>query len=110
MESEIIFGDEKLEASFNELKDSKFEDRQLYLYLQKAFEHLRIDAFCGVQIPKRLIPKFYGSKFGKLDNLWKYGLPSAWRLVYTIKNENVVVLSIVLEWMDHKDYERRFKY
>ncbi len=110
MKSEVIFGDEKLELLFNELKDSKFEDRQLYLCLQKAFEHLEGDAFCGIRLSKRLIPKFYVNKFGKLDNLWKYDLPNAWRLIYTIKNRDVVVLSIVLEWMSHKEYERRFKY
>ncbi len=110
MKSEIVFGDEKLEASFNDLKDSKIEDRRLYFWLQKAFDDLKIDAFCGVQIPKRIIPKFYGNKFGRIGNLWKYDLPNAWRLIYTIKNGNVVVLSVVLEWMDHKRYARRFKY
>ena len=57
-----------------------------------------------------LIPKEYFRKYGKLDNLWKYNLPNAWRLIYTIKTEEVVVLSVILEWMDHKNYERRFKY
>ncbi len=30
--------------------------------------------------------------------------------MYTIKKDNVVILSIILEWLDHKNYERRFKY
>ncbi|MBI4145790.1 hypothetical protein HY489_00460, partial [Candidatus Woesearchaeota archaeon] len=60
------------------------------------------NAFCGIQIPKRIIPKDYQLRFGKLENLWKYNLPNAWRLIYTIKRDKVVVLSIILEWMDYK--------
>jgi len=30
--------------------------------------------------------------------------------MYSIVNEELVVVSIVLEWFDHKEYERRFKY
>jgi len=37
-------------------------------------------------------------------------LPDGWRLVYTIKEDEVRILNIILEWFDHKDYEKRFKY
>jgi len=110
MKSKIVFGDEKVKASFEKLKSSKTEDKGLYEWLTRAFEDLEENAFCGIQIPKRLIPKEYKRKFGKLDNLWKYNLPNAWRLIYTIKDGDVVVLSIILEWLDHKEYERRFNY
>ena len=30
--------------------------------------------------------------------------------MYSVVNEELVVVSIVLEWFDHKEYERRFKY
>jgi len=108
MQSRIAFGDENLRKELEKLKDVK-EDK-LYRQLIKAFENLEEDAFCGVQIPKKLIPRYYQQKFGPLTNLWKYNLPDAWRLIYTIKNSKVAILSIVLEWMDHKTYERRFKY
>ena len=110
MNSRIIFGNERLKSSFEELKISKTEDKRLYIWLIRAFEDLENNAFCGIQIPKRLIPKEYEIKFGNLDNLWKYDLPNAWRLIYTIKKGDVLILSIVLEWMNHKDYEKRFKY
>ena len=63
----------------------------------------------GIQIQKKLIPKEYITKY-EIDNLWKYNLPNAWRLIYTVANNKVTVLSIVLEWMTHKEYEKRFKY
>ena len=110
VKSEIIFGDEKVKESLDKLKNSKTEERRIDEGITKAFEELEKDAFSGIQIPKKLIPKYYEKRFGKIDNLWKYNLPNAWRLIHTIKREQVIVLSIILEWMSHKDYERRFKY
>lgn len=110
MKSEIVFGDEKIQDTLEKLKNSKTEDKKLYEFLIRAFEDLEENAFCGIQIPKKQIPKDYIKKYDQIDNLWKYNLPNAWRLIYTIKNSEIVVLSIVLEWMSHKDYEKRFKY
>ena len=76
----------------------------------RAVADLRKNAFSGIQIAKRLIPKEYQAKYGSLTNLWKYNLPNAWRLIYTIKRDEVVVLSVVWEWMTHKEYEQRFGY
>lgn len=67
------------------------------------------DAFCAIQIPKKLIPKIYIDKY-RIDNLWKYDLPSGWRILYSVAKGEVVVISIIIEWMAHKEYERRFKY
>jgi Txe/YoeB family toxin of Txe-Axe toxin-antitoxin module len=110
MKSTIIFGDEKLKDEFEKLKSSNTEDVQLYKRLNEAFAVLENNAFAGIQIPKRLIPREYKTRFGELDNLWKYNLPKAWRLIYTVKRDQVIILSVVLEWMSHKDYEKRFKY
>ncbi|MCX6748317.1 MAG: hypothetical protein NT076_01810 [Candidatus Pacearchaeota archaeon] len=108
MRSKIIFGDEKLKKEFEKLEDSK--EKELKEQLIRAFENIEQNAFCGIQIPKKLIPKEYKERFGELTNLWKYNLPDAWRLVYTVKNDKVSVLAIILEWIDHKGYERRFNY
>ena len=108
--SEIHFGDERVKKAYLELASGKFQEQRLKEWLERAFEDLEKNAFSGIQIAKRLIPKEYHIKFGPLDNLWKYNLPDAWRLLYTVKKGEVVVLSIVLEWMTHKEYERRFRY
>jgi|SRR3989338_6115772 len=110
MKSKIVFADEKLKRAFENLKISRTEDKNLYGFLSRAFEDLENNAFCGIQIPKKLIPKEYVRKYGSLENLWKYDLPNAWRLIYTIKREEILILSVVLEWLDHKNYDRRFGY
>lgn len=106
MNSELQFVNDKIKKSFGELKDS---DEKLYHFVCRAFEDIEENVFCGIQIPKRLIPKEYIKKFG-VKNVWKYNLPGAWRLIYSIEGKNLVIFSIILEWMDHKTYERRFKY
>lgn len=109
MKSEIKFAEEKLKESFNRLKESKTEDKKLYEWINRALDDLEENAFCGVQIAKRLIPKSYIQKYG-IGNLWKYDMPRGWRLLYSVANNEINVLSIILEWVDHKEYEKRMKY
>ena len=87
----------------------KVENPILYKFLDRATDDLKADPKCGIEIPKRLIPKEYKQKY-RINNLWKYKLPNAWRLVYCITGNEVEIIAIFLEWFDHKDYERRFKY
>ncbi len=107
--SEVQFADEHVKKAFEDLKKSKTEDKRLYKSITDAVEDIQKNAFCGIQIPKNLIPAVYIKKYG-IRNLWKYNLPNAWRLLYTVIGTEVKIISIVIEWLDHKNYERRFKY
>ncbi len=109
MKSVVYFGDEKLKEGYEKLKDSKVEDQMLYKWISRAINDLEENAFCGIQIPKRIIPKVYIEKYS-IDNLWKYDLPKGWRLIYSVANGEIKIISIILEWMTHKEYERRFNY
>ena len=107
--SDIRFADENIREAFYKLEKGDDSERELFKFINQALDNLEENAFCGIQIPKRLIPKEYILKFG-VKNLWKYDLPKAWRLIYSIVNDEIVVVSLVLEWLDHKNYEKRFKY
>ena len=111
MNKEIIvaFISSKRKSEFESLKMGKFEDGQLYGYIVRAQNDLKINPSCGVKIPKQNWPKAYVKQFA-ITNLWKYDLPNGWRLIYTIENDNVRIINIILEWFDHKAYERRFGY
>jgi len=109
MKSRVVFAEEKLKEAFDKLKDSKTEEKKLYEWLNRAFDDIAQNAFCGTQVPKRLMPKEYTKKY-EITNLWKYDLPKAWRLLYSVGKDEVLVISIILEWLDHKEYERRFNY
>jgi len=107
--SKVRFADEKTKEAFEKLKDSIGKEEQLYKWLTRAFKDIEETAFCGIQVPKKLIPKEYIQRFN-VRNLWKYNLPNAWRLIYSIENQEIIIVSIVLEWLTHKEYERKFRY
>ena len=104
--SKVKFISDELEKDFNSLKDDDFIKKAII----RAIQDLKENAFCGIQIPKKLFPKEYVQKYG-IKNLWKYDLPKGWRLLYTVTAENEVeLISAILEWFNHKDYKRRFGY
>lgn len=105
----IHFADESIKKAFYELEKGDSLEQDLFAAINNVFDKIERDAFCGVQIPKKLIPKAYITQYG-IVNLWKYNLPGGWRLIYSIASDKVVVVSLVLEWFNHKEYERRFKY
>ena len=104
--SKVIFISDELESNYNSLPEDDFVKKSIV----KAVKDLKYNAFAGIHVPKRLIPKEYIKKYD-INNLWKYDMPKGWRLLYTITSENEVeLISAILEWFDHKEYERRFKY
>ena len=109
MKSNVYFAEDKLKQAYTQLEHSKTEDQQLHNWISKAINALANNAFSGTQIPKGLIPKVYLKKY-RIDNLWKYDLPKGWRLVYSVAKKEVCVITIILEWFSHKEYEKRFKY
>ena len=105
----VVFADEKLKEAFDKLNKGRHEERELYELIDRALDDLKENPFVGIKIPKALWPIEYIRKYG-IDNLWKYDLPNGWRLIYTVKASSIEIVSIVLEWFDHKSYERRFGY
>jgi len=107
MKSDIYFATLELRETFLKLKD---DDHNLFKKICKTMDCVRQDCFCGIQIRKRLIPMDYVQKYG-IDNLWKVNLSHDWRLLYSITNKReILVVAVIIDWMHHKDYERKFKY
>jgi len=88
--SGVDFRNIQIKKAFEKVKKS---DPILHKHLIHAFNDLLNNAFCGIQIPKKLIPLKYNC-----DNLWKYNLPDAWRLIYTVKSPTKIeIISIILD-------------
>lgn len=102
----VGFIDQKVREEYDKVRS---KDPQLFRFLKRATDDLKKDPLCGIKIPKNLWPKEYVRKYA-IDNLWKYDLPDGWRLIYTVRADQVTILTVVLEWFDHKRYERRFRY
>lgn len=108
-ESLVVFANPKIEAEFESLKNKKFQDKKLYEFISKVIGELKKNASIGVKIPRKLWPEKYIREY-EIKNLWKCNLPGAWRLIYTIKEDEIRIFNILLEWFSHKDYEKRFSY
>lgn len=102
----VVFADEDTQQAYFR---TKTDNPTLYKFLERATDDLKSNPFCGIQIPKHQIPKTYVQKYG-IDNLWKYNLPDAWRLVYSVAGSEIEIIAILLEWFPHKEYEKRFNY
>ncbi len=106
---EVAFANQELKTAYLELEKGKFEEKQLFNSINRAVEDLRKNPFCGIKVPKKLWPKEYIIKY-RITNLWKYNLPNYWRLTYSVYGDEIKIVSMILEWFNHKDYERRFNY
>ena len=104
MESRVIFADEDLRRTFENLKA---EDPRLYKEITNALDSIKQNAFFGRNVKKELIPKELIKKYN-ITNLWIYNLRKDWRLIYSLTSNRIEVLAIILDWMNHKDYEKLF--
>ena len=82
---------------------------QLLKSIERAINNLKIDPQFGIHIPRKVISKSLVARYGT-DRLWKINLVGYWRLIYTIVGDEVKVISFVLEFMDHKKYNKVFGY
>lgn len=82
---------------------------QLLKAIDRTIDLLKVDPDYGKNIPKNLIPKKYILDYG-INNLRKVNLPNFWRLCYTIHTDSYEIISILLEFMNHNDYNKKFKY
>jgi Txe/YoeB family toxin of Txe-Axe toxin-antitoxin module len=105
----IAFISQKVKKEFEDLEKGKFEDKKLYEFISRAINDLKNNPSCGTKISKNLWPAEYLKNY-QITNLWKYDLPNAWRLVYTIETDEVKIMNFILEWFDHKNYEKKFGY
>lgn len=77
--------------------------------IKQKIELLRDNPEYGVHIPKNKIPKEYVRDYDA-NNLWKVNLSGAWRMIYTIRGSEIEIISLILDIINHKDYEKKFKY
>lgn len=105
---EIYFAEERIKKNFEKLRTNE-EFKDLYRFICRAIKDIKNKPDCGTAIPKKLIPKEYVRKYG-INDLYKYDLPNAWRLLYSLGQDGIEIIAIILEWCSHKEYERIFKY
>ena len=77
--------------------------------IDEALDMLKENMFVGESIEKKKSPKIYIQKYD-ITSLYKYNLDKSHRLIYTIVADSPGVSVVVLEILNHKEYEKRFGY
>ncbi len=72
--------------------------------LQKV-ELLKQNPFYGNNLEKQKIPKILN-----VQNLWRVELSQFWRMLYTIKGDQVEIVCFILHILDHPTYDKLFGY
>jgi Txe/YoeB family toxin of Txe-Axe toxin-antitoxin module len=85
-------------------------DHQILLNsIKQKIEFIKENPQYGIHIPKNKIPKEY-IKCYEINNLWKVNLSGAWRMIYTINGNEIEIIALILDIIDHKEYNKKFGY
>ncbi len=109
-----IYQSQEFLVEYENLKRRKAEGQGEAEYLLKiiesGIEKLKQNHEAGQKIPRQLWPKYYSQKYD-VNNLWRLQLDDFWRMIYTLtREEQVELVAVILEVMDHNDYNKRFGY
>jgi len=95
--------------AFLELKKRNDKESQSILNsIEEKKQILMDNPQFGDPIKKELIPR--NLKKQGIQNLYRIGLSNYWRMIYTIEGTQIEIFLFVLSIMDHKDYNKLFKY
>lgn len=84
---------------------STSDELQLLNSIKQKVELIKQNPFYGDNIKKNKVPKELG-----VENLWRVELSQFWRMLYTIKGDNVEIICFILHIMDHPAYDKLLGY
>ena len=97
----------KLNENVGSQKSGNSFDAQLLKSIQGKVELIKNNPFYGDNIKKERIPKEYK---GKVQNLWRIELNNFWRMLYTIRGDEIEIICFILKVCNHKEYNKMFGY
>ena len=94
--------------------NSEAENNKQSRMILKAVNHktdlIKANIHYGDPIAKNLIPEEYKKKYA-ITNLFRVELPTFWRMLYSLINNNEVeIIAFVLDITDHREYDKKFGY
>jgi len=85
------------------------ENQMILRSIQRVVEWLKSNPFYGEQVEKSKFPLTYKKDYD-ITNLWRVDIAAHWRLVYTVRSDEVEIICFVLNIHDHKKYDKVFGY
>jgi len=95
-----LIGNQKEEGKENT------SEMQLLKSINQKKDLIKANPFYGDNIEKKKIPKMHYN----VQNLWRVELTGYWRMLYTIKGDEVQIICFVLDILNHGDYDKKFQY
>lgn len=99
---------ELIGRQIEENKDNT-EEMQLMRSIKQKIEFIKANPFYGDNISKALIPREYIIKYNA-KNLWRVELTNYWRMLYTIKGDQIEIICFILNIINHDKYNKLFGY
>ena len=108
---EVIFSDQAKEMYDYLLKKSAVskEEMSILKAINRKIELIKEDFLYGEPIAKRIIPGVYKDKYN-INNLYRVVLPNYWRMLYSLVDEDIKIIALIVDVVDHKDYSQKFGY
>jgi hypothetical protein len=85
------------------------EEIQLLRSIKQKRDFIKNNPFYGDPIAKDLIPEEYKVKYHAV-NLFRAELSGFWRMLYTLKGDEVEIVAFVLDIIGHPEYNKKFGY
>tara|TARA_Y100000310_G_scaffold49097_1_gene45428 strand:- start:504 stop:872 length:369 start_codon:yes stop_codon:yes gene_type:complete len=82
---------------------------QLLNSINNSIKNIKADYRYGDLIPRKFISKATSGRYGT-DKIFRVELVGYWRLLYTIVGDEVKIIALILEYMDHNKYNKIFGY
>jgi hypothetical protein len=102
---------QKLQESVINGKISKKKPtyEQLLKSINKVLYKIKNNPNCGDLIPRKYLTKATINKYNT-DKIFRIELIGYWRLLYTLVQGELKILAFILDFMDHKDYNKLLGY
>lgn len=90
-----------------QIKDGKANTKEMQLLksIKQKTGFIKANPFYVDNIPKNRIPSSYN-----VPNLWRVELSGYWRMLYTIKGDQIEIICFILDILDHNKYNKKFGY
>ncbi len=116
-EIEIRF-DRDIEKEYDLLKKTVEEEKKerkkrtfnmkLLDSIDRALDNIKRDLHYGRHVQKEYLTKEAIQKYGT-DKVWIVNLFDYWRLIYTLVGNDVKIIGLILDYIDHNQYNKLFK-
>lgn len=102
---------EELQKLVSQNKKSKKKPtyEQLLSSIDNAIKNIKLDYKYGDLIPRKYLSKATIKKYGT-NRIFRIELTGYWRLLYTLVGNEAKIIAFILEYMDHKNYNKIFGY